>query len=185
MNVFFNVTENDRIETIEKRVDATKLLNEFISGNIDPEYAKTALKMLDTEIHIVTSYHVFKRDVAKAKEEGEYYTITFNTEGDTDIKENYIDNAQKLTEAIISKSILDGDCTIGRIFAGPAASVYLKLNDNYSHEGSETCSGIYCTGRIDYIPIYRAPKDIIPNDTIIVERADSILECKLENLRGM
>lgn len=188
MNVFFNVTEKDRIETIEKRVDATKLLNEVVPGNVNPEFASTLLKILSNQVYALTSYYVFKRDLAKAKAEGKCFTSSFDTGKVEVIDEkhgvttNYVDRAQELSRHIFVGAGHE------RVFAGPVASSYLKLDQMYTQEGREDPMGIYCIGTyagVESIPIYRAPADVIPDDIIILERTKDLLEVKLENLRGM
>lgn len=186
MKKFFNVGKDDRVMFINS--GSIKVDLKEIAVIVNSEDASLdALTAIDSVITSNTECMVFKRDLAMAKAEGKVRTVTFDCKYQKDIKWdnvrwNYLENAQCLLNKLRwwNKPI--------RLFAGIAASSYLKLITDWSSDGREPCLGIYREGTIHLrentdLPIYKVSTKVLPANILVLELEDYLVEITLENMK--
>ena len=130
-------------------------------------YASQAIRMhLDYQA-VKYAYRIAKTNPANYKIE---FDAAYNITNGANL-EGYVHNAQTfpLAVATIADNMLN-DINRGgvtRMVAGPSAGTYLQLVNSFSEKGAVQNEGIHQIGELSGIPVFKAPKAIIPNDEIL------------------
>lgn len=130
-------------------------------------YASQAIRMhLDYQA-VKYAYRIAKTNPANYKIE---FDAAYNINQGANL-EGYVHNAQTfpLAVATIADNMLN-DINRGgvtRMVAGPSAGTYLQLVNSFSEKGAVQNEGIHQIGELSGIPVFKAPKAIIPNDEIL------------------
>jgi hypothetical protein len=98
-------------------------------------------------------------------------TIVFDAEAGAGTQDSYIHTAQTVSQAIervgdVMYNLLNRG-GVSRIVGGPAAITYLRLNAGFTTKGVQPRIGGYQVGEIYGIPVFKVPKAIIPENTLM------------------
>lgn len=97
--------------------------------------------------------------------------IVFDAEAGAGTMDSYIHTAQTISQAIervgdvMYNSLNRGG--VSRIVGGPAAITYLRLNAGFTTKGVQPRIGGYQVGELHGIPVFKVPKQIIPEDELL------------------
>jgi len=98
-------------------------------------------------------------------------TLQFDAEAGAGTQDSYIHTAQTISQAIervgdvMYNSINRGG--VSRIVGGPAAITYLRLNAGFTTKGVQPRIGGYQVGELYGIPVFKVPKQIIPDNQLL------------------
>ena len=122
------------------------------------------------EIKKALDFFAVKVAYAAAQTNG-YAPIVFDAEAGAGTQDSYIHTAQTISQAIervgdvMYNSLNRGG--VSRIVGGPAAITYLRLNAGFTTKGAQPRIGGYQVGELYGIPVFKVPKQIIPEDTLL------------------
>ena len=97
--------------------------------------------------------------------------VNFDAEAGAGTQDSYIHTAQTLSQAIervgdaMFNSLNRGG--VSRIVGGPAAVTYARLNAGFTTKGAQPRIGGYQVGEIYGIPLFKVPKQIIPENRLL------------------
>jgi hypothetical protein len=97
--------------------------------------------------------------------------INFDAEAGAGTQDSYIHTAQTISQAIervgdqMYNSLNRGG--VSRIVGGPAAVTYLRLNAGFTTKGQQPRIGGYQVGELYGIPVFKVPKQIIPENQLL------------------
>jgi hypothetical protein len=97
--------------------------------------------------------------------------ILFDAEAGAGTQDSYTHTAQTISQAIervgdvMYNSLNRGG--VSRIVGGPAAVTYLRLNAGFTTKGAQPRIGGYQVGELYGIPVFKVPKAIVPEDTLL------------------
>ncbi len=97
--------------------------------------------------------------------------IIFDAEAGAGTQDSYIHTAQTISQAIervgdvMFNALNRGG--VSRIVGGPAAITYLRLNAGFTTKGQQPRIGGYQVGELYGIPVFKVPKTIIAEDTLL------------------
>ncbi len=97
--------------------------------------------------------------------------INFDAEAGAGTQDSYIHTAQTISQAIervgdqMYNTLSRGG--VSRIVGGPAAITYLRLNAGFTTKGQQPRIGGYQVGELYGIPVFKVPKQIIPEDQLL------------------
>ena len=97
--------------------------------------------------------------------------LQFDAEAGAGTQDSYIHTAQTISQAIervgdvMYNSINRGG--VSRIVGGPAAITYLRLNAGFTTKGVQPRIGGYQVGELYGIPVFKVPKQIIPDNQLL------------------
>lgn len=100
-----------------------------------------------------------------------YAPIIFDAEAGAGTQDSYIHTAQTISQAIervgdvMYNSLNRGG--VSRIVGGPAAVTYLRLNAGFTTKGQQPRIGGYQVGELYGIPVFKVPKAILPENTLM------------------
>ncbi len=100
-----------------------------------------------------------------------YAPIVFDAEAGAGTQDSYIHTAQTISQAIervgdvMYNSLGRGG--VSRIVGGPAAITYLRLNAGFTTKGQQPRIGGYQVGELYGIPVFKVPKAILPETTMM------------------
>lgn len=141
----------------------------------DEEQSEMAIKAFITNMFVEYQYKQFAHDISNVK------TVDreFNTQPDYSVQEfdsaGYIDCAQAFGDII-------KEINPTRIFAGPAASSYLRLLEAFESAQSYPV-GIAKIGTIYDADVYKAPAMVIPNNIVYVENMAEIIKYRINGIK--
>ena len=97
--------------------------------------------------------------------------IVFDAEAGAGTQDSYIHTAQTVSQAIervgdqMYNTLNRGG--VSRIVGGPAAITYLRLNAGFTTTGQQPRIGGYQVGELYGIPVFKVPKQVIPENTLL------------------
>jgi len=100
-----------------------------------------------------------------------YAPIVFDAEAGAGTQDSYIHTAQTISQAIervgdvMYNALNRGG--VSRIVGGPAAITYLRLNAGFTTKGQQPRIGGYQVGELYGIPVFKVPKAILPETTLL------------------
>jgi hypothetical protein len=100
-----------------------------------------------------------------------YAPIVFDAEAGAGTQDSYIHTAQTISQAIervgdvMYNQLNRGG--VSRLVGGPAAVTYLRLNAGFTTKGQQPRIGGYQVGELYGIPVFKVPKAILPENTLM------------------
>jgi hypothetical protein len=100
-----------------------------------------------------------------------YAPIVFDAEAGAGTQDSYIHTAQTISQAIervgdvMYNALNRGG--VSRLVGGPAAVTYLRLNAGFTTKGQQPRIGGYQVGELYGIPVFKVPKAILPENTLM------------------
>ena len=97
--------------------------------------------------------------------------IVFDAEAGAGTQDSYIHTAQTISQAIervgdvMYNALNRGG--VSRLVGGPAAVTYLRLNAGFTTKGQQPRIGGYQVGELYGIPVFKVPKAILPENTLM------------------
>lgn len=122
------------------------------------------------EIKKALDFYAVKVAYSAAQTNG-YAPIVFDAEAGAGTQDSYIHTAQTISQAIervgdvMYNTLNRGG--VSRIVGGPAAVTYLRLNAGFTTKGAQPRIGGYQVGELYGIPVFKVPKAIVPEDTLL------------------
>lgn len=174
MKDFFEISLDDLL-SISTNILTNGLDLKSLSFDNNPETIKLVTETLLETLYVNAQYSVFKRDIANAIAVNlvGYHSIDIQN---FDKTASYIEAATKLEKIIVALKPV-------KIFAGPAASCYIRLFQSFKPLQNVRPAGIYSIGKLDNCRTFKAPAGVVPNEVIYVETNQNIHKFTLNGLK--
>lgn len=159
-----------RVRPMTLGVTWTALSELVLDSTVGVSTEEVLMDAAGQEIKKSLDFFAVKLAYGEAQSNG-FATIEFDAEAGAGTQDSYIHTAQTISQAIerigdqMYNSLSRGG--VSRIVGGPAAVTYLRLNAGFTTKGQQPRIGGYQVGELYGIPVFKVPKQIIPEDTLL------------------
>ena len=159
-----------RVRPMTLGVTWTTLSELVLDSTVGVSTEEVLMDAAGQEIKKALDFYAVKIAYAAATSNG-YSSIVFDAEAGSGTQDSYIHTAQTISQAIervgdqMYNTLLRGG--VSRICGGPAAITYLRLNAGFTTKGVQPRIGGYQVGELYGIPLFKVPKTIIPENTLM------------------
>jgi hypothetical protein len=159
-----------RVRPMTLGVTWTTLSELVLDSTVGVSTEEVLMDAAGQEIKKALDFFAVKVAYAAATTNG-FAPVQFDAEAGAGTQDSYIHTAQTISQAIervgdvMYNSLLRGG--VSRIVGGPAAITYLRLNAGFTTKGVQPRIGGYQVGELYGIPVFKVPKTIIPETTLL------------------
>lgn len=159
-----------RVRPMTLGVTWTTLSELVLDSTVGVSTEEVIMDAAGQEIKKSLDFFAVKVAYAAATTNG-FAAVQFDAEAGAGTQDSYIHTAQTISQAIervgdvMYNTLNRGG--VSRIVGGPAAITYLRLNAGFTTKGVQPRIGGYQVGELYGIPLFKVPKQIIPENTLM------------------